>query len=266
MFFYASKLIFFVLQPSNLGFLLVLAGWIWARAHPERRGGRIMLMLALGWIGVAGLLPVGNWLLLPLEERFGARVPEIPKGGIAGIIMLGGFEDGWVSAGRGGLAVDEAAERLTEGLRLARALPDAKVIFTGGIGNLVWGEDVEGPVRRYLIDIGIDEKRIITEHASRTTYENAILTREILKPKASERYLLVTSAFHMPRSMGVFRQAGFDVMAFPVDFRMRGREDLWRPFRGIGAGLERIDLAAKEWMGLVAYRLSGRSNALFPAP
>lgn len=266
MFFYASKVIFFFLQPSNLGFLLVAIGWLWARFHPERGGSRFAPMLALGYIALVGFLPIGNFLLLPLENRFGDHLPAPPAGDVAGIIILGGFEDGWVSAGRGGLAVNEAAERLTEAVRLARALPEAKVVFTGGIGGLVWGEDVGEPVHRYLRDVGIDEQRIVIEHLSRTTYENAIFTRDILQPRPGTRWLLVTSAFHMPRSVGTFRAAGFDVVPYPVDFRMRGPGDLWRPFGAIGGGLERIDLAAKEWIGLVAYRLSGRSNALFPGP
>jgi uncharacterized SAM-binding protein YcdF (DUF218 family) len=70
----------------------------------------------------------------------------------------------------------------------------------------------------------------------------------------------------MPRAIGAFRQAGFDVEAWPVDYRTRGRADLIRPFDKVSEGLRRVDVASREWAGLLAYRLTGRSDALFPAP
>ena len=93
-----------------------------------------------------------------------------------------------------------------------------------------------------------------------------MLTKAILKPKAADRYLLVTSAWHMPRAIGAFRKAGYDVVAYPVDFRTSGPDDTWRPNSAIYNGLERVDQATKEWLGLLVYRLSGRSSELFPAP
>lgn len=215
---------------------------------------------------ITGFLPLSTALILPLEERFGSHEPAVPNGTVQGIIILGGFEDGWVTGGRGGLAVDEGAERLTEALRLALKLPNAKVVFTGGVGTLFGGDGAGSAVHTYLIDADISPDRIIIEAKSRNTYENAVFTREIVKPEAGQRWLLITSAYHMPRAVGAFRQAGFDVIPFPVDFRTRDAGDLWRPFTRLGSGLERTDLAAKEWIGLIAYRLTGRSNALFPAP
>ena len=87
-----------------------------------------------------------------------------------------------------------------------------------------------------------------------------------MPPKPGERWLLVTSAWHMPRSMGSFRAAGFPVTAYPVDYRTRGGEDARRGFLHTSEGLRRLDLMVKEWLGLLAYRLSGRTDALFPAP
>ena len=87
-----------------------------------------------------------------------------------------------------------------------------------------------------------------------------------MKPKSGERWLLVTSAHHMPRSVGIFRGAGFAVEAFPVDYRTRGAIDLLRPFSTLGDGLRRTDTAMREWVGLAIYRLTGRSDSLFPAP
>lgn len=267
MFHALSKIVFFVIQPSSLLAIAVAAGlYIAFRGRRPVAGLRIAAAAFALLIG-AGLMPVGNVLLWPLEARFAGVPPPEPQDGIAAIILLGGFEDGWVSSGRSGLAVNESAERLTEGVRLALRLPAAKVVFTGGSGSLRQGEpNATGPVRRYLEDMGIAPGRLVLEGRSRNTHENAEFTRDLLQLRPGQRVAVVTSAYHMPRAMGVFRQSGFDAVAFPVDYRMRGPEDVTRMFDRFPSGLERLDLAAKEWIGLVAYRLTGRTNALFPAP
>ncbi|PPD28691.1 MAG: hypothetical protein CTY20_09150 [Hyphomicrobium sp.] len=267
MFFAASKIVFFFLQPSSLlalamgaGLLLAIAGW---RA---RLGLRLASAGFFGFVAV-GILPVGNALILPLEQRFAGAPGPGTEGDVAGIILLGGFEDGWVSEGRGGLMVNEAAERLTEGVRLAKLIPGVPVVFTGGSAALMVSlPGAAQPVGRFLTDMGITPERIVLEERSRNTHENALFTRDLVKPASGRRWVLVTSAAHMPRSVGVFRKAGFDVIPYPVDYRTRGPEDLLRPFERIPAGLERTDVAAREWIGLVAYWLTGRTDTLFPGP
>jgi len=101
-------------------------------------------------------------------------------------------------------------------------------------------------VRQYHIGAGAAPERILIQNASRNTYENAVFTRDLLKPRPEDRWLLVTSAYHMPRAIGIFPHVGFAVIPFSVDFRTRDVSDVWRPFGSIGAGLERADLAAKE--------------------
>lgn len=266
MFFAASKILFFIIQPSNLLFLALALGLALSAGDRWRRLGIRISGIALAALAIAGFLPIGNMLLAPLEERFGERQPEIPSGQVDGVIILGGFEDGWVTTGRAGLAVNEAAERLTEGLRLALRLPGAKVIFTGGSGSLFERETVEEPVRRFLIDAGVAESRIIVEAKSRNTNENAEFTRDLLKPQAGQKWALVTSAYHMPRACGAFRRAGFDVIPYPVDFRLRDASDVLRPFGSLPDGLKRLDLAVREWIGLFAYWQSRRTMELLPGP
>lgn len=163
--------------------------------------------------------------------------------------------------------VNEAAERLTEGVRLAKRLSGVPVVFTGGsAGLMVSLPGAARPVGQFLADMGITPERIVIEDRSRNTHENALFTRDLVKPAPGRRWVLVTSAAHMPRSVGVFRKAGFDVIPYPVDYRTRGPEDLLRPFERIPAGLERTDVAAREWIGLVAYWLTGRTDTLFPGP
>jgi uncharacterized SAM-binding protein YcdF (DUF218 family) len=117
-----------------------------------------------------------------------------------------------------------------------------------------------------LENIGIGKDRLIVERDSRNTYENALFTKQLVTPKPGERWLLVTSAYHMPRSMGIFRKAGFDVEAYPVDWRMSGRDGLFS-FTNVGTdGLGRTEVAVREWIGLLAYRLRGRTGELLPGP
>ncbi len=266
MYFELSKIVFFFLQPSSLALVALAAGLSLMASKRRVRSGRRLAIAGVAYLAIAGFLPVGTALLLPLEERFGTRMPEPPAGGVRGIIILGGFEEGTVSAWRGGLAVNEAADRLTEGVRLARKLPDALVVFTGGVGTLFGGEDAGAAVAAYFADMGLAKERVVIESNSRNTVENADFTRDLVRPRPGERFVLVTSAYHMPRSVGVFRAAGFDVIAYPVDFRTLGRGDLLSVQCRMPHGLERTDVAAKEWIGLVVTWLRGRSSALLPGP
>ncbi|MBS0252855.1 MAG: YdcF family protein [Proteobacteria bacterium] len=264
MFFVASKIVFFCIQPSNIIFFALLGGTLllgWCL-----KWGRRLLYAGLAGIVLFGYLPGGNILVLPLEQRFATRVPAVPQEKISGIILLGGFEDISITRARGGLALNEAAERLTETLRLARQLPEAKVVFTGGSGSLFGDNGIADAVKQFFVDAGISPERIVIENDSRNTYQNAVFTKALLKPEQQDRWLLVTSAYHMPRSIGVFRKVGFDVVPYPVDFRTRDWGDAFRPFDSFAAGLQRTDLAVKEWIGLIAYWITGRSSAIFPGP
>lgn len=265
MFFVVSKVFGFFASFSNsifvlglLGALLMLTRW--------RRTALTLLIASPVLLAVFGLSPLANVMLLGLTERFPAwqqgtgRDPD-------GIIVLGGAIDSEASQARGMIEIDSAAERILAMLDLARRYPRAKIVFTGGSGNLMMDSVSEAPfVKSILERNGVAADRIVLEGRSRTTSENARFTRDLVAPKAGERWLLVTSAFHMPRSISAFRQAGFEVDAYPVDFRTRGRQDALLPFDRLSAGLARSDVAVHEWAGLLAYRLSGRSDDLLPAP
>lgn len=267
MFYYLTKIFWLIVQPSSFSVIMISFGLCILALTKWRRIGFSLAFGGLALILAGGFLPLGNYLVLPLEERFAKVALPSPDEPVTGVIILGGFEDGWVSEGRPGLAINEASERLTEGIRLARRWPGAKVVFTGGVGGLMGrGSDAAGPVGEFLADVGIAKDRILLEPNALNTYQNGKLTRDLLKPKADEKWLLVTSAYHMPRSIGVFRNAGFEVIAAPVDYRTRDARDLLRMFPSIPAGLERLDLGVREWIGLFGYWITGRTDALLPGP
>jgi uncharacterized SAM-binding protein YcdF (DUF218 family) len=213
-----------------------------------------------------GFSPLSYMLLLPLENRF--PLPRLEQvGDVKGIIILGGFEDAYGTQARGTLLVGDAAERLTEGVLLAHRLPRARVVFSGGSAAIIGASpSAAGAVANYIIGTGIAADRVILESASRNTRENAVMTYDIVRPKPGERWLLVTSAFHMPRSMGVFRKAGFDVVAWPVDYRTTGLSDMARATGNLGEGTYHVDISVKELIGLFVYRWRGWTDALWPAP
>lgn len=263
-----SKLFWVLVQPSNLMLvLLVLATGGLLLGY--RRAGLWLLGGVTAVLATVTLLPVGIWLLTPIENRF--PVPSLPEH-VDGVVMLGGAVKGGISASRGQIALSAAAERVTALQALARRYPDARLVVTTGFGRLVSGQGHPArALEAYFPTQGLDPARIVFEDRSRNTHDNAILTKQLVKPLEGERWLLVTSAFHMPRAIGVFRQVGWPVTAYPVDFRTQEATDL-APLLGglaepnVAERLLAFDTAIKAWVGLIAYRLLGRTDALLPAP
>ncbi|HXD14770.1 MAG TPA: YdcF family protein [Xanthobacteraceae bacterium] len=264
MFFILSKIFGFFALPSNLLIAIGLLGLVLLLTRFTRLASWLVVT-SLVLIALAGLSPLGNALLLPLEQRFPPW--DASRGPPDGIVVLGGAISPDVSAARGVVALDEAAERITAAAELARRYPNARIVFAGGSSALVFEEGAEAAFAvRELEALGVAHDRIAAEEQSRNTIENAVFSRLIANPKPGERWLLVTSAYHMPRAMAVFRAAGFPVEPYPVDWRTRGPIDVVRPFVSLGDGLRRTDTAVHEWIGLLAYRLSGKTAELFPAP
>jgi uncharacterized SAM-binding protein YcdF (DUF218 family) len=269
MFFYAAKVLWFLLQPSTLialligyGAILIWTGWArWGRRFVT--AGAVLLLLA-------GLSPLGNALILPLEDRFGrAQLDDGPAPD--GFILLGGAEDRLVAKSRGAPALNEAGERMLEAAMLAHKFPGAKIAFTGGPAGILYESDTEAEgAEALLTELGIARDRLVLESEARDTYENAVLLKAKLERENAtgpgKRWLLITSAYHMPRAMGCFRKAGLNVEPWPVDYRTRGQADLTRPFGKVSEGLRRVDIASREWVGLFVYWLTGRTDALFPTP
>jgi uncharacterized SAM-binding protein YcdF (DUF218 family) len=167
----------------------------------------------------------------------------------------------------GPMALNDAGERVVAMADLARRFPQARVIFTGGAGIYSRAPKPEAEVLRdQLGTLGLATDRVLIESLSVNTWENAVLSKPLAQPRPGETWLLVTSAWHMPRSVGIFRKTGWEVTAYPVDFRTAGWQDQTRGFASVSDGLRRTEVAMREWIGLLVYRLTGKSDALFPAP
>jgi uncharacterized SAM-binding protein YcdF (DUF218 family) len=263
-FFVLSKVLGFFALPSNFLITVGLVGLVLLCTRFTRLASWL-IVTSIVLLAIAGLSPLGNALIVPLEQRFPPWDPS--HGAPDGIVVLGGALSPEISAARGAVALNEAAERITVAVELARRYPDARIVFSGGNAALIREGGIEAVFALQEFEaLGIPHDRIIAEEQSRNTVENAVFSRLIAQPKPGERWLLVTSGYHMPRAMGVFRAAGFPVEAYPVDWRTRGPIDATEPFVSLGDGLRRTDTAVREWVGLVAYRLTGKTEELFPRP
>ena len=261
LFFWLSKIVWFVIAPENLLLILVVLAWVLllrgALQWAKRILGFTAVVMLLIW-----LVPVGEWMLYPLESRFPANPVLPPK--VDGIIVLGGPEDAVRSAAWGQVEVNEAAERFIASIALYKRYPQARLVFTSGSGSLteqeLKGSDV---ARKLYAEQGLDLSRILFESQSRNTAENAALSKDMVNPAAGEAWVVVTSAFHMPRSVGIFCKIGWPVIPFPVDHRtLLGHP--WRLGGGLLGNLENFSLALKEWIGLAAYYVTGRTTAFVP--
>jgi uncharacterized SAM-binding protein YcdF (DUF218 family) len=263
MFFILSKVLGFIALPSNL---LVMIGLIGIALLPTRfaRAGCRLLVASMILIAAVGVLPIGSALILPLEERFPAWDPAL--GTPTGVIVVGGVINPKRSEARGQIALDDTAERVTVAVELARRYPAARIVFAGGTANLFSGPSEGNFAANFFESLGVPRNRITVETQSRNTAENAVFAKRLIAPMPGERWLLVTSAMHMPRAIGAFRQAGFPVEAYPVDYQTDGWEDLWKFSDSLMGGIGITDKGVHEWLGLLAYWVTGRTPVLFPGP
>ena len=236
MLFYLSQVLWTVGAPSRiLALAIVAACWLSITGTGRLR---ILSVATVGLLVFVVMAPVGYWLMVPLEARFPAWDSTLSQPPY-GIIALGG----------------DSGRRLDALAHLSRQFPEARLVYSGrGDRNAAAFE---------MREEHIDPARVVLETSSRNTYENAVDSAQIVKPRADERWLLITSAAHMPRAVGCFRHAGFRIVAYPVDFATQGGSG---PAPIGERRLSQLDDAAKEWIGLLVYRIVGNTNTLFSGP
>ena len=254
--FLASKILSFATQPVAWAILLLLAGLLGLRRWPK--GGAalcwsaLLVLLFTGWEG-----PVDK-ALYRLEQQYPAVAPETSLKPYVGIVVLGGALGNsslWERPGQ--IALTAAAERMVVPVTLLQRNPHLKLVFTGGEGNLNWSKYTEADRAKIFFDLmGVDASRVVYESASRTTYDNAVMTARLPGVDPKLPWLLLTTAAHMPRSMGVFQKAGWNVTPYPVDFRSAQEPD-WGGY-SITQGVEKWHYALHESIGYFAYWLAGR--------
>lgn len=263
MFFILSKLFWMLIQPVNLAIILLLAA-IALLVFGRRRTAAGLTAAAALWLVLCVWTSFGAMLVSPLEDRFPR--PPLPET-VAGVVVLGGGFEGGINLVRGGYELNSGGDRYVEAAALARRYPEARIVISGGSGALILeGEEDASTAVRLFEALGVARERLILEGKSRNTYENAVFTKELVTPRPGDTWLLVTSAFHMPRSMALFRKAEFPVTPWPVDYRTSGKEGIGLFVDNPVDSLQTATLGIREWTGLIAYWLTGRIDEPFPSP
>ncbi len=261
-FFVLSKLAWIFLSPGNLLLITFILGSLLVLFKAYGLAKALLIPNAL----VAGLVlayPVGDWLIQPLEQRFSVPA-ELPQQ-IDGIIVLGGGEDLKRSLSWNVAELGLGGDRYIAAKKLADLYPDTPVIFSGGSGSIqLQNTGSEGEIAaRLFADMGLNPTRLILESESRNTYENFRNLQPITRPGA--RYILITSAFHMPRSVGIARQFGMEAIPYPVDYRSNSAA-LRRVDFDLFDHLKALEAGWREWIGLTVYYWTHKTNEWLPKP
>jgi uncharacterized SAM-binding protein YcdF (DUF218 family) len=258
-FFFASKLLWLVTAPDTVWLELLVLAFLFRTRRWARRLTGLLLVLAI--LAVAG--KPAQYLAQPLENRF--PHPGWPAC-VHGILMLGGGEGPLITASRGVPEITEGAPRLIAAIELLRRYPEAQLIFAGGSGDMLQPEPTEaGTIKAALEQLGIDLGRVRFEDKSRNTWENEVNAMAIAAPEPEQRWVLITSAMHTPRAVGIARRLGWSFLPWPVDYTTLPDG----PMRSEGHFAKYLwdfSNVTHEWLGLLAYWLTGRSAELFPAP
>jgi uncharacterized SAM-binding protein YcdF (DUF218 family) len=257
MFFSLSKILWPLVEPLNLLFILFMAASLLV-IFKQTRAGITLLLLASFLFAVIGILPLGYNAVVLLENRYHTPA-EMPQN-IAGIIVLGGTFDTGLSSARGRPMLNDNAERVLDALMLAKRYPSAMVIFSGGEGKLLpQGHPESQMVRDFISGQDLALLNAVYEEESRSTYENALYTKELVIPQKQEHWILITSAYHMPRAMAVFRSMGWEnVTPWVTDYRTAG-SPYWLPRSfNVSKNIYMTELALHEYLGFLSYTLAGK--------
>ena len=245
MIYYVSKVFWLIAAPTNALVLISAIVAFWTVVRRPNCVAWSAAAVACGLV-IGTFTPIGLALTVPLESRFFPFSLPDSRSPPDGIILLGG----------GGIVGIDAVSRLSQDY------PKARLIFSGFDAT----DAIDKLRLKIFAGLGGDPARVYVESRPRTTSEDALYTAAVLRPKPTERWLLVTSALHMPRAVGCFRVAGFQVEPYPAEFRTVRSQPSAGLFSPGSEALNDLDRAAKEWIGLIAYRLMGKTDALFPGP
>jgi uncharacterized SAM-binding protein YcdF (DUF218 family) len=255
----ATALVNSVLNPFFLILWLLLAAAVLMALGYRTFGRRVVYGLAI-YLVVILVLPLEIWALRPLEDRFPR--PPLPAH-VDGIVVLEGGTDAAIVIPRGAFAWEPAVLRLIAGGDLLRRFPEARLIHSGAFER----PEMTAEVEKFVFgDLGLDMNRIIAENRSRNTWDNLVFSKELAQPKAGETWMLVTSAVHIPRAMGIARHLGWTMVPWPSDYLTRKDYALFDYMRAPEDRFRMLSAGLHEWVGLIAYRLMGRTDTLFPGP
>ena len=258
--FYLSKFLWFVFNPFNLLIIIIIIGYLFNLFNLKLLS-KFFYFFAVFIFFISAVMPTGSYLNYLLEKNFHSKnyLPET----IDGILILSGATNPYLTKEHNQINFHGSVERLTESVSLIKKYPNAKIIFSGGSGSLKYPSlDHASVAKNFFSNMGIDSSKIYYEKTSHNTYENILFSKRIARPKINEKWLLVTSAFHLNRSLGVSEKLEWIFIPYAVDFN-KTKKFSWKLSFNLLSNLLEFQQASHEWAGLLAYYLMGRSDRIF---
>lgn len=243
--------------------LLIVLGFFMARGLLSRIGKALLGAGVLLFI-LTAVTPTARWMLAYLENyypRYEGVLPADTKGII--ILGAGGLFDPSITTTRGEAVFNIALGRLMEGIALARAHPGLKVLYTGSAENKGGRFSEVDLAKRYFSLLGIEQERLTMETASRHTQDNAQKTFYLMRPQPQEKWVLITSALHMPRAVSLFKAYGWNIIPYPVDYYTNGYFPLLT-VPNLRYTYLMWATAVKEWAGLLTNWLRHTTPSVLP--
>ncbi|MCA0371164.1 MAG: YdcF family protein [Proteobacteria bacterium] len=250
-----------LINPTNVIVSLLCIGFIFMFLK-RRALGATFFGLGLGCFILVGMMPLGPWALSFLENRF--PVPQTLPQDAAGFIILGGSFDTPLASKRGATSYTRAGGRFYEALRVVSKAPTLPVLFSGGGVSWPGVKSESQTAREILRDLHIPADRFLFEDKSKSTWENASQSFKLIHPQPQDKWILITSAVHMPRAVENFRRAGWHVIPFCVDY-LGAPHVAWEPF-AIHKNITSWSHAMREIVSLMRDFALGRSKVFIAAP
>lgn len=252
----------YIINFDVILFVLIMLGVNLLATRWSSLGRRILFVTEFVLV-IMVFLPFGQWSATFLENRF--PQPTQITADAKGLILLGGSIDMPVSNARKMASYNQAGGRMIQFIELAFQYPHLPILFSGG-GHQLVGKETEASFAKDAFErFGVDIKRITLEDKSKNTIENAQFSYEIIKPNPEDKWVLVTSAIHMPRAVALFKKAGWNVIPYPIDYHTRG-DYSWSFNLSIYRGFHAWWNSMREWAGLITGYLFGYTNEFLPKP
>ena len=258
--FYLSKILWLLLNPYNF-FIFVNLIVIFLYLFRLKKISILIFLINFIFLLTISILPIGNFLIHKLEKEY--HLASKVSNNLDGVLVLGGATSPYLFKEFNQVSVNGSAERLIESVKIIREFKNSKIIFSGGSGVLGRPDLGHGDAAKFFYQsMGLDTKRIIFENSSRNTYENILFTKNIVNPNKKEKWLLITSAYHMKRAILIAKKHDWNFIPYAVDFKTTKKIKFKLSFNFL-SNLNSFQRASHEWLGLISYYFMGRTERIF---
>ena len=258
--FFLSKFLWFLFNPFNCILFLLFLSLVF-NFFKFLKISKIILYCTFLLFFIAGALPTGPYLLYLLEKNYHNKV-NLPEK-VEGILILSGATSPFLTKEYDQIALNGSVERLTESIQLMKKYPNAKVFFAGGSGSIDFPYLNHSDVaKKFYESLDVNTKKIFFDKKSRNTYENIVFAKKKFNPTINDKWILITSAFHLKRATSVGEKLGWELIPYATDYKLPKKFE-WKLSFNFFNNLEYLQHSGHEWVGIIAYYLMGRSSKIF---